>query len=200
MKKPKIKDIHGVLFLNEKIRIGSGLDYAIEIENPSNKYSELIKNMTGEKDLNAIISDTTTSDLNKAEILDAISALTEAGYVEDASSTPPRELSPNELERYKVNINFFNTLSNSEISKYDYQIRLKNSHIVIFGIGGIGSNICLALAELGIGKITAIDFDVVELSNLNRQILYSTVSLGKLKTEEANRRSKPKNKRIQSRN
>src|SRR3712207_8677699 len=49
------------------------------------------------------------------------------------------------------------------------QDKLKNSVVGIAGIGGLGSNVALSLARIGIGKLIIADFDVVEMSNLNRQ-------------------------------
>lgn len=59
--------------------------------------------------------------------------------------------------------------------------KLKNSKIAIFGIGGVGSYVCEALARAGIGEMTLIDGDVVELSNINRQLVALTSTLGKNK-------------------
>jgi Dinucleotide-utilizing enzymes involved in molybdopterin and thiamine biosynthesis family 2 len=47
--------------------------------------------------------------------------------------------------------------------------RLTAAHVTIAGAGGLGSNIAIALARIGVGHLTLIDFDQVELSNLNRQ-------------------------------
>lgn len=51
----------------------------------------------------------------------------------------------------------------------DTTVPLTNAHVAIGGAGGLGSNIAIALARAGVGHLTLIDFDVVELSNLNRQ-------------------------------
>lgn len=59
--------------------------------------------------------------------------------------------------------------------------KLKNSKIAIFGIGGVGSYVCEALARAGVGEMTLIDGDVVELSNINRQLVALTSTLGKNK-------------------
>ena len=67
---------------------------------------------------------------------------------------------------------------------------LKQTRVVVFGMGGIGTNVCMALAELGVGHVTAVDFDRVELKNLNRQVLYSTPAVGRPKVEVAAQRMK----------
>ncbi len=59
---------------------------------------------------------------------------------------------------------------------------LQNSHITIIGLGGVGSIAAESLARTGIGNLTLVDFDVVELSNLNRQILALHSTIGKKKT------------------
>lgn len=60
--------------------------------------------------------------------------------------------------------------------------KLKKAKVLIAGLGGLGSNIAVALARVGIGEMRLIDFDVVEPSNLNRQS-YEIGDLGKYKTE-----------------
>ena len=69
----------------------------------------------------------------------------------------------------------------------DGQQRLLNSHVLIVGMGGLGSPIALYLAAAGIGRLTLADHDKVELSNLQRQIIHSMDDLGTLKTESAQR-------------
>lgn len=60
--------------------------------------------------------------------------------------------------------------------------RLKESHIIICGAGGLGSHIAMSLTRLGIGKLTIIDKDVVDLTNLGRQA-YEMSDLGKPKVD-----------------
>nr|WP_294429073.1 tRNA threonylcarbamoyladenosine dehydratase [uncultured Treponema sp.] len=61
--------------------------------------------------------------------------------------------------------------------------RLKNSHVAIFGIGGVGGFTAEALARSGIGKIDLIDNDTVSLTNLNRQIIALHSTIGRAKTD-----------------
>ena len=65
------------------------------------------------------------------------------------------------------------------------QQRLIDSHVVIVGLGGLGSPISMYLAAAGIGQLSLIDFDVVELSNLQRQIVHGTSDLKRPKVESA---------------
>lgn len=61
--------------------------------------------------------------------------------------------------------------------------RLRNANVAIFGIGGVGSYVCEAIARSGVGRITLIDGDVVDISNINRQLVALTSTIGKNKAE-----------------
>lgn len=65
------------------------------------------------------------------------------------------------------------------------QEKLIDSHVVLFGLGGLGSPISMYLGAAGVGKMTLVDFDVVELSNLQRQIVHSSDDLNRPKVESA---------------
>lgn len=70
----------------------------------------------------------------------------------------------------------------------DAMERLKNAHVAVFGIGGVGGYVVEALARAGIGHLTLIDSDTISLSNLNRQLLATHSTLGMLKVEAAKAR------------
>lgn len=63
------------------------------------------------------------------------------------------------------------------------QQKLLDASVAIFGVGGLGSPIALYLAAAGVGRLVLVDFDRVELSNLQRQIIHATGDLGRLKVE-----------------
>ncbi len=65
------------------------------------------------------------------------------------------------------------------------QQKLRDAHILVVGLGGLGSPAALYLAAAGVGKLTFADFDTVEISNLQRQIAHNTHRVGQLKTESA---------------
>ncbi len=90
-------------------------------------------------------------------------------------------------------------LSESEVIRYNRQLKipgfgeecqkkLKESHVVIVGMGGLGCASAIYLTAAGVGRITIIDFDVVELSNLNRQALYWEEEIGEKKVFVAQRK------------
>ena len=65
------------------------------------------------------------------------------------------------------------------------QRKLKSSSALIIGTGGLGSPVSLYLAAAGIGRIGLVDYDVVDSSNLQRQVIHGTSTIGKLKVESA---------------
>jgi len=67
------------------------------------------------------------------------------------------------------------------------QLRLKNARVILIGAGGLGSAAAFYLAGAGVGHLGIVDADTVSLSNLQRQILHGTDTLGKLKVESAKR-------------
>ena len=90
-------------------------------------------------------------------------------------------------------------LSENQIQRYAHQIildeigikgqeKLLKAKVFILGIGGLGSPVLMYLASAGIGTLGIADFDKVELSNLQRQILFDTKSINKLKVEIAKKK------------
>ncbi|HEX9838093.1 MAG TPA: molybdopterin-synthase adenylyltransferase MoeB [Anaerolineales bacterium] len=65
------------------------------------------------------------------------------------------------------------------------QRKLKASSALVIGTGGLGSPVALYLAAAGIGRIGLVDYDVVDSSNLQRQVIHGTSTVGKLKVESA---------------
>lgn len=67
----------------------------------------------------------------------------------------------------------------------DGQQKLLNASAIIFGLGGLGSPVAMYLAAAGLGRLVLVDFDLVELSNLQRQIIHQTEDIGRPKVESA---------------
>ena len=98
-------------------------------------------------------------------------------------------------------------LIKKDLDRYSKQIILKkfgiigqkkviSSKVLIIGMGGLGCPLALYLAGLGVGKIGIVDNDKIELSNLNRQIIYDYNDVGKYKVDVAKKRIKNINKNI----
>lgn len=68
--------------------------------------------------------------------------------------------------------------------------KLQSTHILLFGVGGVGGYVLEALVRAGVGEITVVDADTVSESNLNRQILATTETVGQAKTAAAAARAR----------
>ena len=88
------------------------------------------------------------------------------------------------------------SLSNQEVERYsrhlimpevgmDGQLKLKAASVLCIGVGGLGSPVAMYLAAAGVGRLGVVDFDVVDYSNLQRQIIHGTPDVGRSKLESA---------------
>src|SRR6202158_3132564 len=98
-------------------------------------------------------------------------------------------------------------LSQQEVARYsrhlimpevalEGQKRLKASSVLLIGAGGLGSPLALYLAAAGVGRLGLVDFDVVDFSNLQRQILHGTPDVGRTKLASAKDRLTARNPEI----
>jgi len=87
-------------------------------------------------------------------------------------------------------------LSNEEVMRYsrhlilpevgmEGQLKLKKAKIILIGAGGLGAPLGLYLAAVGVGRVGIVDFDVVDVSNLQRQVIHGTGDLGRKKLDSA---------------
>jgi molybdopterin/thiamine biosynthesis adenylyltransferase/rhodanese-related sulfurtransferase/molybdopterin converting factor small subunit len=100
------------------------------------------------------------------------------GVVEAGVQTRLPDLSPEEIKRYSRH------LIMPEMGM-DGQRKLKASSVLCIGAGGLGSPAAMYLAAAGIGRLGIVDFDVVDFSNLQRQLLHTTNDVGRTKLESA---------------
>src|SRR6201997_4547740 len=88
------------------------------------------------------------------------------------------------------------SLSNEEILRYsrhlimpevgmEGQLKLKQARVLCIGAGGLGSPLALYLGAAGVGTLGIVDFDVVDFTNLQRQIIHSTADVGRKKLDSA---------------
>ncbi|MEV4081747.1 HesA/MoeB/ThiF family protein [Nonomuraea fuscirosea] len=117
---------------------------------------------------------------------DIVETLLASGHVEEAGPGACEQLSEREKERYSRSRDYFRWV---DLTPRDHgwepQLRLKAARVVVLGLGGTGSHAAWSLAAAGVGRLHLVDPDVVKLSNLNRQILYTEADLGRPKAEVA---------------
>ena len=99
-------------------------------------------------------------------------------------------INPEETQRYSRQILL------PEIGRAG-QVKLLNSSVLVIGAGGLGAPALLYLAAAGIGRLGIVDFDVVDISNLQRQVIFTTTDVGKSKAEVAAERLRQLNPNIQ---
>ncbi len=103
---------------------------------------------------------------------------------------PPTELTREELIRYSRHLLI------PEVG-VEGQKKLKRSSALIVGAGGLGAPLAQYLAAAGVGRIGIVDFDTIDLSNLQRQVLFSTDQIGQPKADKAKERLEGINPNIQ---
>src|ERR671918_1243642 len=91
---------------------------------------------------------------------------------------PAAELSRDEIARYSRHLIIPDVAM-------DGQKRLKNASVLLIGAGGLGSPNAMYLAAAGVGRIGLVDFDVVDASNLQRQVIHGTSDIGRPKLDSA---------------
>ena len=125
--------------------------------------------------------ETKVADGDRLAIVPAIAGGADGPDEGRARAAEPVELSRGEIARYSRH------LIMPEVT-IEGQRRLKQSSVLLIGAGGLGSPAALYLAAAGVGRLGIVDFDVVDESNLQRQVLHDTSWVGKPKLESAKAR------------
>jgi bacteriocin biosynthesis cyclodehydratase domain-containing protein len=128
------------------------------------------------------------------QVAGLISQLGEMGLGEDASDDDL--IDPHARERFDRQLRYFSDVSTGQAPS-QCQRRLEDARIAVLGLGGLGGWAALALACCGIGEMLLVDFDTVELSNLNRQILFEEAEVGQPKVDLAAKRLRAFNPSLQ---
>lgn len=188
--KPRIKLSHHILLTDEgDLCIGEIPGSAKVIKAPPPWFMELLNRLDGRHTVPRL-----TRELSRlspdvaAPLIDmTIEQLDAFNLLEDAAERSA-VLSDTEIERYDRQMLQYSLIDKDRTHKYRYQERLKASRVAILGMGGWGTWVSLILAQLGIGSLRLVDGDHVEISNLNRQVLYDTDAIGLPKVTAAKAR------------
>lgn len=129
-------------------------------------------------------------DLSENEFQEIFQTLVDNNIVKFKTEVS-HQLSDKELMKYDRQIKSFATLQGNNIKDaIHFQEKIKSASIGILGVGGVGSYVAYGLASMGIGKLTLIDYDHIELSNTSRQMLYTESDIGKQKLDVAQQKLK----------
>ena len=171
------------------IRLG-GVMYGIasEIEDPDGWAWAALTLMDGTRRTEEITAELAARfpELTVDEAGDIVATLLSSGHVEEADPGPCPELSEREKERYSCSRDFYRWI---DLTPRDHgwepQLRIRAARVLVIGLGGTGGHAAWSLAASGVGRLHLVDPDVVELSNLNRQLLYTEADIGRPKVEVA---------------
>jgi molybdopterin/thiamine biosynthesis adenylyltransferase len=180
--RPQLKGTSPVLTMGDILYVG-GFGEVTEIPDQDGSIRRLLDLMDGTRtvtDLYRLLAGDHPK-VSQEDVVSAVEQLDQAGFLLDASCTPDGILDDYALSRWEKNINFLGSYARLSDNRYQLQARLRDCRVTLLGLGGLGTHVLLGLAAMGIGYIRAMDFDTVEMSNLNRQILYRDVDLGKPK-------------------
>ena len=150
----------------------------IRIEQPDESERRLLAAIDGTNTLEQL-----HAEFGKEEVDNLIAQLQELEVVEDAADD--ELLAPAVRERFDRQLRYFSDVGSSELTPSRCQERLLDAKVAVLGVGGLGGWSAWALSCCGVGEMWLIDGDVVEISNLNRQILYTEADIGKSKVERA---------------
>ena len=194
MQRPRLKPVFAPMVIGPEV-LSLGFPRtpgSATIPDPDGGVRAVLNLLDGTRDVAALTRDL-VGRCEPAAVSKLLQALSAEGFLEDAALVPPADLTEVELRRYDRNGEFFSYFTDrgaagDPATRFSPQLALKQATVVILGVGGLGSHVALHLAALGVGRLHLVDFDSVEESNLNRQLLFTEADIGQLKVSVAARR------------
>ncbi len=178
----------------------SGATVAEILETLTRQYTELRRHLYNDEGklrsfVNVYVNDEDIRYLNREQTPvkdeDTISIVPSiAGGSPAVTAAPPVSLSNEEVLRYSRH------LIMPEVGM-EGQLKLKSAGVLLVGTGGLGAPLGLYLAAAGVGRIGLVDFDVVDLTNLQRQVIHGTKDVGRKKLDSAMERMRDINPHVE---
>ncbi|MBO0879107.1 MAG: ThiF family adenylyltransferase [Mycobacterium sp.] len=195
--RPRVKpELVTQRLVDGRIRIG-GLTYTVggEIEDPTGAVWTLVEGLDGTHTVEELTVHVRAAhpEVTSAEVRAGLCALVDAGYLDDADERKPTGLSQRDIQRYERGRRFFRWVDQYARNSWEPQLRLRDAAVTVVGMGGTGGSAALALACSGVGRLHCVDYDIIELSNLNRQILFTDGDIGRPKVDAAVKRLRSHN-------
>lgn len=179
MRRPRIKQTTEQLEMpdGDIYLLQASREITVQIAKPDEEERRLLGALDGEHTLERL-----HEEFGREAVDDVVSQLGQLELIEDAADDD--RLAPGELARFDRQLRYFSDIG-GKLTPADCQERLREAKVAVLGVGGLGGWSALALACTGVGEMWLIDSDEVEISNLNRQILYTEADLGLPKVERA---------------
>jgi molybdopterin-synthase adenylyltransferase len=190
MRQPQVKAEHAPYRVSgDRIRIG-GPTYGIaaELEDPAGWVWILLESLDGTRSPAGVVDRVVDMypAVSRETVRAGLAQLIKSGYVEDAAGPDPVELTERDKERYDRARGYFRWLDlTPRAGTWEPQEQLRRARVTVVGVGGTGGVAALALAAAGVGRLHCVDPDVVELSNLSRQVIYTEEDIGAPKADAA---------------
>jgi molybdopterin/thiamine biosynthesis adenylyltransferase len=184
--RPQLKGTSPVLTIGGVLYVG-GFGEVTEIADPDGSIRRLLDLLDGTRTVVEVHRELAPHHpaVTFEDVAAAVEQFDGAGFLLDGSATADGLLTEYEATRWERNVNFFGSYARLADNPFAMQARLRDCRVTLLGLGGLGTHVLLALAAMGIGHVRVMDFDTVELSNLNRQVLYGDTDLGRPKIEVA---------------
>lgn len=184
--KPRLKPFIEYHAKEGKVYFFKNPGNALEFADQTNFIFKTCNVMDGKKTYTDIVNELSATHPGQVHyLLDLLHCLDNHTLLEDETKNVSDNLSTYDVVRCTRNIEFFGAYTKASENKFDLQKIIKKLKVTLLGLGGAGSHLLYDLAALGVEDICAVDYDKVELSNLNRQILYYESDIGKEKTVAA---------------
>ena len=181
---PKIKDSISVLYRRKEGAYEvsflfniSSIILSFELNEPAFRCLPYFDGQHSTKQIASIVG------IKEREVCRLITVLRKARIFCTHPSMKPRDREID--ERFSTQLNFFAEFETETLSRVEMQERLQTSHVLIVGLGGIGTWVVEGLSLAGVKKFTLVDPDIVEITNLNRQCLFALADIGRAKVEAA---------------
>jgi len=153
----------------------------IRVESPNDEQRLLLQTLDGEHTVGEL-----EGQFGKEEVSDTLAQMEQLEVIEDGADD--ERVGAEERARFDRQLRYFSDVAGPGLTPSECQRRLREARIAVLGVGGLGGSVAMWLACCGVGEMWLIDGDRVEISNLNRQVLYSEADIGLLKVEAAARR------------